>query len=129
MRLTAILAQVIGLFTVITTLAMLLQRRMTEEVISSLIANRALLYVVGLIATLCGLLIVLSHNVWKGGALPIVVTLLGWLILLRGILFLVLPRETIQYVYRNLNFRRNYPIIAAVGLGLGLLLTYAGFTD
>jgi hypothetical protein len=35
-----------------------------------------------------------GHNVSSGGALPILVTLIGWITLIKGALFLFLPPET-----------------------------------
>jgi hypothetical protein len=35
-----------------------------------------------------GLAIVIGHNVWSGGALPVIVTLFGWIILIRGVVLL-----------------------------------------
>jgi hypothetical protein len=32
----------------------------------------------GMVATSAGLAVVLAHNIWNGGALPVVVTLVGW---------------------------------------------------
>jgi hypothetical protein len=37
-----------------------------------------------------GVAMVVGHNVWSGGALPLVVTPVGWLILAKGLLLLVI---------------------------------------
>ena len=47
---------------------------------------------------------VLGHNVWSGGALPVVVTLVGWLILAKGLLPLYLPPETLTGMYAGIHF-------------------------
>jgi hypothetical protein len=39
------------------------------------------LFVVGVIAVAAGLAMVLGHNVWSGGVLPVVITLTGWLLI------------------------------------------------
>src|SRR5690348_14216277 len=38
-----------------------------------------------------GTALVIGHNVWSGGVLPVVVTLLGWLTLIKGIALMAMP--------------------------------------
>jgi hypothetical protein len=42
-----------------------------------------------------GLAIILGHNVWSGGTLPVIVTLVGWLIFAKGLVLLVVTPETL----------------------------------
>ena len=49
----------------------------------------------GMVATAAGIAVVLGHNVWSGGALPVVVTLVGWAALLMGVA-LLLVRTTFE---------------------------------
>jgi hypothetical protein len=50
------------------------------------------------IAVTAGLAIVIGHNVWSGGALLVIVTLLGWIILIRGVVLLFLsPSAKIRF--------------------------------
>jgi hypothetical protein len=37
--------------------------------------------------------ICLTHNVWSGGALPVLATLVGWLSLIKALIFLLLSPE------------------------------------
>ena len=75
-----------------------------------------------------GLAIVLTHNVWSGGALPILVTLLGWGSLLKGIFSLLLPPVLESRVFIvGLRYEQHPILFAAVGLLLGAYLTYSGF--
>ena len=42
---------------------------------------------------------VVGHNIWSGGALPVVITLVGWLMAIRGAGLLALsPDATIKLV-------------------------------
>jgi hypothetical protein len=41
----------------------------------------------------------LGHNVWSGGALPVVVTLVGWVALIKGLLLLFLSPEAAAGLY------------------------------
>jgi hypothetical protein len=39
---------------------------------------------------------VLGHNIWSGGALVVVVTVVGWITLVKSLLFLFLPPELME---------------------------------
>jgi len=89
-----------------------------------------LLYIAGLMGVTGGLAIVLAHNVWSGGALPIMVTLFGWISLIKGILLLVLSPETESRVFIvGLRYEQHPNLYAAFMLLLGAYLTYAGFSS
>ena len=84
----------------------------------------------GIMGMTAGLAIVLSHNVWSGGALPIIVTLFGWASLIKGMLLLVLSPETESRVFVvGLHYEQHPNVYASFMLLLGAYLTYAGFSS
>src|SRR6266550_4293830 len=111
---TVFLARLIGLFALLLSLAELLR-------------DRPLLFILAMLGLLAGLAIVLAHNVWSGGALPVVVTLFGWILLIRGALLLFLSPEAVAGWIDFLHFEQLFHLYAGITLVLGLYLTYAGF--
>jgi hypothetical protein len=126
--LTIYLGRLIGLFLLIVALSMLLDRDSIIEMASAVLDDRALLLIVGLIALGIGLAIVIGHNVWSGGPLPIVVTLFGWSQLLRGLALLLLPAETQVAFFQLMRLEDFFYVYAGIPLVIGIYLTYAGFT-
>ena len=61
---------------------------------------------------MAGLAMVLTHNVWSGGALAIVVTLIGWLLLIRSAVSMFLPTRMIKKLVNAIRFEKYYPIFA-----------------
>ncbi len=101
----------------------------TVEIMKAIIQDRPLLFLFGLIGVTAGLAIILAHNVWSGGVLPIVVTLFGWASLIKGMLLLVLSPETESRVFIVGNGYEQHPnLFAAFAFLLGAYLTYSGFT-
>lgn len=128
-KLTIYLARLIGLFLLIVSLSMFLDRDSIIEMATALIDDRALLLIVGLIALGVGLGIVLGHNVWSGGLMPIVITLFGWSQVLRGLALLFLPAETQIAFFQAMRLEDFFYIYAGIPLVIGAYLTYAGFTS
>ena len=124
---TIFLSKLMGLFLVVVGLSMLIQGRLMAETFDGMMRDAPLLFIVGLIALACGLAIVLLHNQWKGGVLPVVVTILGWATLLKGVLLLFLPPPMRISIYEALRYGELIYLYAAIDLAIGIYLTFAGF--
>ena len=94
-------------------------RAMFEEFMGS----PALLYLGGITALLVGLLIVLFHNVWTGGWI-ILLTVIGWMALLKGVLLLVLPDLFAKQTEWILDNPKIIPFIGIFALALGVGVGY-----
>jgi hypothetical protein len=81
----------------------------------------------GMIGLAVGLAIVLGHNIWSGGALTVVVTVVGWAILIRGLLLLLLPPATFVKLFASFHFDQFFLLYLAIPLALGVYLTWSGF--
>ncbi len=125
--LTYLIAQFIGLLSLIIGASMLLQKKVFVEVADNLVSNRALIYLAGIISLILGLLVVLAHNIWNAGFLPLVVTLIGWLMILRGIYAMVVPLGTTARQTRALKVKELSWLLGIILLVIGAYLTYAGF--
>jgi hypothetical protein len=125
---TRFLSRLIGLYLILISLAMVVHKQATVELLTSFVRNTPLLFLTGVIAVAAGLAIVLGHNVWSGGAPPVIVTLTGWLMLIKGVSLLFLsPEGTYQFYFVGLHYERLFYLYTAIPLVLGVYLTYAGF--
>ena len=124
--LTVFLARLIGLFTVLL-LGTLLMRG--SAMVETAVANDPLMFTYAIISLSIGLATVLGHNVWSGGALPVIVTLVGWLILAKGLLLLYLTPEALHRVFEGMQYSDHMLLYVAPSLVIGLYLTWAGFTS
>ncbi|CDZ76606.1 hypothetical protein BN59_00880 [Legionella massiliensis] len=120
------LGKVLGLYLILISLAMLINMTQFAAYIQILISNAPLMLVTGCFTLILGLLIVVSHNIWKWNW-QVVVTIIGWLILLKGISIIFYPavidKLTILFV-QNTKFAY---LSAGIDLILGVLLSYFGF--
>ena len=95
-------------------------------IVTSCVQNRALLFLVEMLGLAAGLAIVLGHNLWSSGLLAVIVTLLGWLTLVRSIILLFLSPEAIGRFIKAIRYEQNYFLFTAIPLLIGLYLTVAG---
>ena len=124
-RLTIFLARLIGLFAVLLVGTLLVRGSTTIE---DAVANGPVMFTYAIISLSIGLAMILGHNVWSGGALPVVVTLVGWLIFAKGQLLLYLTPEALGQTFQRMHYGDHMFLYLAPSLVIGLYLTWAGFT-
>src|SRR5271165_6717547 len=121
------LCRFIGLFALVTGFGMLLRGSDFATTMELIVADRPLLFVIGIAALSAGLAIVLVHNVWSGGAATIIITVIGWLSTLRGVFILLTPVDLEARLLSGINLGALASFYTVVFIVLGLYLTYAGF--
>jgi hypothetical protein len=127
---TIFLSKLIGLYCLLAGAAMMARKQATVAAVTSMIHDAPLMMVLGMLLVVGGLATVLTHNVWSGGAAPVIATLIGWAALLKGVLFLFLPTEAAAGFYlHTLRYEQRLHLYMAPSLILGAYLTYAGFTS
>jgi vacuolar-type H+-ATPase subunit I/STV1 len=127
---TLFLGRLIGLYCILVALSMITRRQATVETVEALLHDPSMMLILGVITLAAGLAMVLAHNVWSGGALVVIVTLVGWITLIKSLFFLFLPAEMEAGLFiGQLHYRQLFYVYAAFSLALGIYLSYGGFTS
>jgi len=124
---TVYLGRLLGLYCLIIAVVMMSHQQTTVDTMAALVRDAPLLFVASLGGMVAGLAIILAHNVWTGGALPVIVTLVGWAALIKGLVFMLLPPETSVAYFGALQYARFFYLYMSLTLVIGLYLTYASF--
>jgi len=125
---TRFLCKLIGLYCIIAALSMAAHRRSSIETVTALLDDRPAMLLLGFITVALGLTLVLAHNVWSGGAPTIVVTLIGWITLAKGLLFWFAPGAAADLYLRQLHYAQLFYLYTAISFVIGAYLTGAGFS-
>ena len=123
-RLTIFLARFIGLFTILLVAGMLVRGR---AVVETSVADAPVMLAYAIISLAIGVAMIVGHNVWSGGALPVVVTLVGWLIFAKGLFLLLLPPAALSGMFDHMRYGAHFSLYLAPALVIGLYLVWAGF--
>ena len=125
---TIFLSKLIGLYCILIGLSMMTRGQATVETVTALLQNSAMTLILGVITLAAGLAMVLTHNIWSGGALVVVVTLVGWMALIKSLFFLFLPHEMeVGLFLGQLHYQELFYVYGAFSLVLGIYLSYGGF--
>lgn len=124
---TIFLSKLIGLYCVIGGLAFALQKQAALAAVSAVVRDPASTLILGVFVLIAGLAIVIGHNVWSGGALPVIVTIVGWLTLIRGASFLFLSSEKSVALMAAIHYDQFFYLYTMLSIVLGAYLAYSGF--
>lgn len=125
---TIFLSRLIGLYCILVIPSMLFDRQATVDTMTALLQNPSMMLFPCIVGVVAGLAMVLTHNIWSGGALPVVVTLVGWLTLVKSLAFLWMPSgpET-ELIVKGIGHPTIFYVWMAPSLLLGIYLTIGGF--
>jgi hypothetical protein len=125
---TLFLSRLLGLFFLIFGLAMLLHKQVYTAALATVAYDPLAMRWIAMVVTLAGLAMVLAHNVWSKPPVVSVITLLGWLTLIKGLAYLFLPARWLEGFFQAvLNCGACVYLVTAFLLVLGAYLTYEGF--
>ena len=120
------LARLLGPALLVMGAGLLVNRDNSGALAREFLDSPALIYLAGLIALALGLALVLTHNVWEF-RWPLIITILGWLSLIAGILRIVFPATVMRLGERLIATDGWAPVAGIIYLVLGAWLSFAGY--
>lgn len=120
---TNFLGLVLGWYLVIFSLLIFLRHEPLQSLLTDLVKQKVVFFVIALITLIMGLLMTASHNIWVMGW-PVVITILSWLILIGGLIRLFFPDKTREMATWFLNDPKRIKIAAIFCFILGLFLLF-----
>jgi len=123
---TVYLAKVIGVGLIIMGAAIALRRRYFIPVFGAFVEERLTRTIMAMVELFAGLFLVIGHNVWS--PLPAaIISLLGWMAVIEGTAYLLLPDEAIERLMKALNVPAWYVAGGLLSILIGLYLAGFGF--
>lgn len=123
--LTNYLAEIWGISLVIVCLALLIRQKHLKKLFPSVESDDSL-FSWGLVTLVIGIAMVLSHNIWVKDW-QVVITIIGWISLIKGMSLLFFTEYTKSCV-KKLENAPFLPFLLFIGIFMGLIITYLGFT-
>jgi hypothetical protein len=119
------IARLIGPLLLVAGAATLINQENMRQMATDFLKSRPLVYVVGVLTLLAGLVIVNTHNVWEGW--PLIITILGWLFVIGGAARILIPdkiRGLGETMLQKSGVLTGSGVVQAL---IGALLVYFGY--
>jgi hypothetical protein len=126
MQVSVFLAKLLGPTLLLVGIGLFINRAGYRAMAREFLASRALIYLAGMLAFIPGLALVLVHNVWAADW-RILITLLGWITVIAGVIRILFPQEVTRMGTRIINSPIAYSISGAAMLAIGAFLSFHGF--
>lgn len=121
-----VLARFFGLYLAIISIFMLVRSDSVREMLTDFANSKAVMFLTAIITLMLGIILVILHNVWTPNW-RVVVTLLAWITLIKGILRLFIPESAVKMMSKFTSNKSAYYITAIITLIVGVFLIYQGF--
>ncbi len=120
---THFIADALAIYYLVLGIAMIVNPKRYVTIFTEMTNSASLLVLAGIIATIIGIVIVLSHNEWEGW--PLFVTLAGWLALIKGAALLILPARFLEW-FKPLYKEPRIRIMGIASIVLAILFAIIG---
>lgn len=124
MTVSSFFAQVIGFYIILMCLSMLLQPERFKKIMTTVLGHPASLFICSATNIIFALVILTPHNVWVA-SWPLLITLIGWLALVKGIGCLFFPEKYVKIAV-SLMKKPTFQIWTWIWLLIGLYLVWMG---
>jgi hypothetical protein len=126
MATSVFLARLLGPLLLAVGAGLLINPKPFHTMANEVVGSVTLVYLFGLIDFAAGLAIVLVHNVWMP-TWRVLITLIGWLMLIRGTVRILIPERIMEYAKKLIGKPQLYPTSGIALTILGLVLCYFGY--
>ena len=127
MEISILIAKIFGIAAVVEGLLLIVRTTDMVSVMDGLKKSRGATMAITAIALVLGLFLVSVHNIWSGESFQTVITLIGWVVLIKGLVFLLMPHSFTERIITRFNNAKTYRIAGVIEIIVGLWLAISGF--
>tara|TARA_R110001583_G_scaffold103863_3_gene251128 strand:- start:18095 stop:18478 length:384 start_codon:yes stop_codon:yes gene_type:complete len=125
MEIAILTAKILGIIYLSFGVGLLFNKDYYAKAIEDLLKNTGFMISGGFLAIVMGLCIIEYHNIWVKNW-TVIITIIGWIALLKGILLLAFPKFA-SFFSPMLKSKKLYMILIPSVILFGLVLIYFGF--
>ena len=126
MEIVNFLALLWGFILVIIPLSFLVNSKNTKTIFH-IVEDEKMLLLIGMISTILGIVSIVTYNIFDK-SWQILITLLGWIILIKGVVLLFAPKIIVNVYRRFGEDNILIPIKLLLTIVIGCFLLFMGFT-
>jgi hypothetical protein len=126
MQAAVLIARLAGPIFVAIGIGMLLNEPVYAAMIAEAVQSHILIYLSGLLSLAAGLAVLSAYRAWSADW-RVIVTILGWLLTVGGVVRIVLPQVPATLAPRIYSGPMAFIIVAVIALAVGGYLSFEGY--
>jgi hypothetical protein len=126
MPLTVFLSKVVGLMLVMIGGAILIRRKYFLGVFATYVEQRLVRTTMSMIELFAGIALLVAHHAWSPPPAAML-TIIGWLVVLEGTIYLLLPDAWVGWFIATFNTQAWYVVGGSLAIVVGVYLAGSGF--
>lgn len=125
METSILIAKIIGIIYLSFGLGILINTKLYQKLLEQLLIDPSIRILGGVMSIIIGILILEYHNIWEANW-TIVISIIGWIALIKGILLLTFPKF-ITIVKPIFDSEKSLRVLAVLVILIGIVFAYLGF--
>lgn len=125
-EISILLGKITSIYLLIVGLSLLIKRKSWIAVLRDMRKSPGMVMLVAFVELVLGLVIVITHNVWVTDW-AVVVTIIGWLMVVEGTINMVVPHSVISQMIKYFNKPRWYTAGGVFAIIVGVYLASISF--
>ena len=125
METSILIAKIISVIYLSFGVGLIFDTSFYKKGIEKLLDSASFTILAGMIAVIIGIVIIEFHNIWEKNW-TIVITIVGWIALIKGILLLTFPKSMV-FFKPMFQLENLYKFLAPLVILFGLIFAYFGF--
>jgi len=122
MDISLIAAKILGVYLVVSGLFLIIRKKTIPRLLKDFFDHPAIVYLCGVILIFLSLVLILQSNVWDG-SWRTVITIFAWLVLLKGVLYVLAPDSLHKFVSKKL-MTLPFNVYGVIAIAAGIALYY-----
>lgn len=118
---TIIALKILGIYLVVSGLFLIFRGKTVPHLLKDFFDHPAIVYLTGIILIFLSSMYLIQYNIWDG-TWRAVVTLLAWMVMLKGLIYIFVPRVLNERVISK--FRGLFGVYGLVAIMMGLYLFF-----
>jgi len=121
-----IIARIIGPLFAVLGIGMLLNQKLYSDMIGQAVLVPVMIYLYGMLSFTAGVAMLNGYRAWTADW-RVIITILGWLMVIAGIIRIVLPAVTAAIALSLYSGSAGMAIAGVIVLALGAFLSFEGY--
>lgn len=113
MDISILVIKILAVYLTVSGLFMIFKGKTLPAILKDFFDHPATVYLTGIVLIFLSSMFLIGHNVWNGTLVQTIATIFAWLLMIKGLLYLFVPKKLAQFSTKRLStFSVSYGLLS-----------------